>query len=174
MGISRPPVAWRMPQLSRCARARHRVRFTLSFLDAHRSALSGARIAHCSAPYLRAYVGDRTPRRDTHLVGSRRDRHASGFHGLSSQVQTVLNEQPYSGHVFVFRAAAATSSSTSGLTAMDYACLRSAWSVAGLCGRRPIRERFPSVARSYRCCWRASIGAVRSERSRCLRPYRRT
>ncbi len=26
-----------------------------------------------------------------------------GFHGLSAQVQTVLNEQPYSGHVFVFR-----------------------------------------------------------------------
>jgi transposase len=26
-----------------------------------------------------------------------------GFHGLSAQVQTVLKEQPYSGHVFVFR-----------------------------------------------------------------------
>ena len=26
-----------------------------------------------------------------------------GFPGLSAQVQTVLNEQPYSGHVFVFR-----------------------------------------------------------------------
>jgi len=26
-----------------------------------------------------------------------------GFYGLSAQVQTVLNEQPYSGHVFVFR-----------------------------------------------------------------------
>lgn len=26
-----------------------------------------------------------------------------GFHGLSAQVQTVLQEQPYSGHVFVFR-----------------------------------------------------------------------
>lgn len=26
-----------------------------------------------------------------------------GFQGLSAQVQTVLDEQPYSGHVFVFR-----------------------------------------------------------------------
>jgi hypothetical protein len=26
-----------------------------------------------------------------------------GFHGLSAQVQTVLEQQPYSGHVFVFR-----------------------------------------------------------------------
>ena len=26
-----------------------------------------------------------------------------GFHGLSAQVQTVLDAQPYSGHVFVFR-----------------------------------------------------------------------
>ena len=26
-----------------------------------------------------------------------------GFDGLSGQVQTVLNEQPFSGHVFVFR-----------------------------------------------------------------------
>jgi transposase len=26
-----------------------------------------------------------------------------GFDGLSAQIQTVLNEQPFSGHVFVFR-----------------------------------------------------------------------
>jgi transposase len=26
-----------------------------------------------------------------------------GFHGLSAQVQTVLEQQPLSGHVFVFR-----------------------------------------------------------------------
>lgn len=26
-----------------------------------------------------------------------------GFPGLTAQVQTVLNEQPYSGHMFVFR-----------------------------------------------------------------------
>ena len=26
-----------------------------------------------------------------------------GFHGLSAQVQTVLEQQPVSGHVFVFR-----------------------------------------------------------------------
>jgi transposase len=26
-----------------------------------------------------------------------------GFHGLSSQVQTVLELQPFSGHVFIFR-----------------------------------------------------------------------
>ncbi len=27
-----------------------------------------------------------------------------GFDGLSEQVQTVLHEQPFSGHVFIFRA----------------------------------------------------------------------
>jgi transposase len=32
-----------------------------------------------------------------------------GFDGLSAQVQTVLNEQPFSGHVFVFEGAEATS-----------------------------------------------------------------
>jgi len=26
-----------------------------------------------------------------------------GFHGLSAQVQTVLQLQPFSGHVFIFR-----------------------------------------------------------------------
>ena len=26
-----------------------------------------------------------------------------GFHGLSAQVKTVLEQEPYSGHVFVFR-----------------------------------------------------------------------
>lgn len=32
-----------------------------------------------------------------------------GFHGLSAQVQTMLEQQPLSGHVFVFVAAAVTS-----------------------------------------------------------------
>ncbi len=30
-----------------------------------------------------------------------------GFDGLSAQVQTVLHEQPFSGHVFLFAAAEA-------------------------------------------------------------------
>jgi transposase len=32
-----------------------------------------------------------------------------GFDGLSAQVQTVLQQQPFSGHVFVFRGREATS-----------------------------------------------------------------
>ena len=32
-----------------------------------------------------------------------------GFDGLSAQVQTVLEQQPFSGHVFVFRGVEGTS-----------------------------------------------------------------
>lgn len=60
-------------------------------------------VAHCSAPYLRAcsVIELRTGIRIWLAAGVTDLRR--GFHGLSAQVQTVLNEQPYSGHVFVFR-----------------------------------------------------------------------
>jgi transposase len=44
---------------------------------------------------------------------------------LSAQVQTVLNEQPYSGHVFVFRGRRGDIVNFYGSMAMAYACLPS-------------------------------------------------
>jgi transposase len=95
-----------------------------------------------------------------------------GFHGLSAQVQTVLKEQPYSGHVFVFRGRRGDIIKCLWFDG-DGLCLFAKRLERGrLCGRRRRVEPFASVARSCRCCWRASTGAVQSERSRCRRPYR--
>ena len=46
----------------------------------------------------------------------------NGFNGLAAKVQTVLKDDPMSGHVFIFRAAAAVRSNCSGLPAMGCAC----------------------------------------------------
>jgi len=82
-----------------------------------------------------------------------------GFDGLSAQVQNVLHEQPFSGHVLVFRGRRG-----------DIVKLLW-WDGDGLCpfakrlergrssGRRPRVELFISVAHSYRCFWKVSIGA---------------
>ena len=42
----------------------------------------------------------------------------SGFNGLAAKVQTALEEDPFSGHVFVFGAGAATLSNYCGGPAM--------------------------------------------------------
>jgi transposase len=65
-----------------------------------------------------------------------------GFDGLSAKVQTVLEQQPFSGHVFVFEAAEATSSSFCGGTVMACVCLPSVWSEDDSSGRRPRKELF--------------------------------
>jgi len=80
-----------------------------------------------------------------------------GFDGLSAQVQTVLEQQPFSGHVFVFR----------GRRGDIVKCL---WFDGdGLClfAKRLEKGRFiwPQATegtvicpvRSFRCCWRVSI-----------------
>jgi transposase len=57
-----------------------------------------------------------------------------GFHGLSAQVQTVLEQQPLSGHVFVFRGVAATLCRCSGSMEMDYVCWPRGLNEDALCG----------------------------------------
>ena len=37
------------------------------------------------------------------MAGRGSDRHAHGMNGLAALVQTTLNENPFSGHLFVFR-----------------------------------------------------------------------
>jgi transposase len=50
----------------------------------------------------------------------------SGFNSLAAKVETVLAEDPFSGHVFVFRGRVATSSNCCGGPTMVCACCRSA------------------------------------------------
>ena len=94
-----------------------------------------------------------------------------GFDGLSAQVQTVLQQQPFSGHVFVFR----------GRRGDIVKCL---WFDGdGLClfAKRLEKGRFiwPQAtegtvclsAPSFRCCSKASTGADRSGPGRRRSPY---
>ena len=62
----------------------------------------------------------------------------SGFNGLASKVQTALEEDPYSGHVFVFRGRRGDLIKVLWWTAMGCACCASAWNVAASSGRRPV------------------------------------
>jgi transposase len=60
-----------------------------------------------------------------------------GFQGLSTLVETVLEQQPYSGHVFVFRGKRGDLIKLLCLMATAYVCSRSDWSAGALSGRRP-------------------------------------
>lgn len=64
-----------------------------------------------------------------------------GFQGLSAQVQTVLEQQPFSGHVFVFRGRRGDTIKIYGSMAMAYVCSRSAWNVGASSGRKPPKAR---------------------------------
>ena len=62
-----------------------------------------------------------------------------GFTGLSAVAQTVLEQDPYSGHVFVFRGRRGDLIKLLCGMVTDSACSPSAWRVAASSGRRPIR-----------------------------------
>ena len=73
-----------------------------------------------------------------------------GFTGLSGMVQTTLQENPFSGHVFVFRGRRGGC----GGTAMGFVFLRSGSSVDASSGRKRQAEQCRLHERSYRCCWK--------------------
>jgi len=64
-----------------------------------------------------------------------------GFYGLSAQVQTVLNAQPYSGTSFAFRGRRGDQVKLLWFDGDGLCLFRSAWSAAAWCGRRRRTER---------------------------------
>ncbi len=98
-----------------------------------------------------------------------------GFDGLAALVQTQLEEDPFSGQLFVFRGRAGDRVKVLW------------WSGDGLClfAKRLERGRFvwPQAthgtvslsAAQHRCCWKGSTGgessAPTSRSSRCKSPY---
>jgi hypothetical protein len=87
-----------------------------------------------------------------------------GFQGLTTLVETVLEQAPYSGHVFVFRGKRGDLIKLLWWDVTDYVCSRSGWSAGASSDRRQPAVRSLLHERSYRCCWRGSIGGSRSER----------
>lgn len=64
-----------------------------------------------------------------------------GFDGLAAVVQATLAANPFGGHVFVFAAVAAISSSCSGSTAKACCCWPSDSNAAASSGRVPPTAR---------------------------------
>ncbi len=74
------------------------------------------------------------------------------FNGLGEQVQHVLDENPFSGHLFIFRGRrGVTRLKSCGLMLMVCACSPNVWRKASLSGLRCVTVRYPLPARSWQC-----------------------
>ncbi|ELE41481.1 transposase [Escherichia coli KTE66] len=71
------------------------------------------------------------------------------FNGLGEQIQHVLDEPPFSGHLFIFRSRRVTPLKSCGLMLMVCACSPNAWKKASLSGHRYVKARYPLPARSW-------------------------
>ncbi|VEE99423.1 transposase [Escherichia coli] len=74
------------------------------------------------------------------------------FNGLGEQVQHVLDENPFSGHLFIFRGRRGDTIKILWADA-DGLCLLSpnVWRKASLSGLRCVTVRYPLPARSWQC-----------------------
>ena len=73
------------------------------------------------------------------------------FNGLGEQVQHVLNDNPFSGHLFIFRNDGVTRLKSCGLMLMVCACSPNARRKASLSGLRCVTARYPLPARNWQC-----------------------
>ncbi len=73
------------------------------------------------------------------------------FNGLGEQVQHVLDENPFSGHLFIFRGRRSDMIKILWLMLMVCACSPNAWRKACLSGLRCVTVRYPLPARSWQC-----------------------
>ncbi len=85
----------------------------------------------------------------------------NGFNGLASKVQNVLKDDPFSGHLFIFRGRRGDQIKVLWADS-DGLCLftkpPNAWSGAASSGRSPAMERFTLLRLSCPCFLRASTG----------------
>lgn len=89
----------------------------------------------------------------------------NGFNGLASKVQNVLKDDPFSGHLFIFRGRRGDQIKVLWADSDDCASSPNARSGAASSGRSPAMERFTLLRLSYPCFSRASTGSTRNERN---------
>ena len=65
-----------------------------------------------------------------------------GFMGLAAMVQTALQENPFSGHVFIFRGRRGDLIKLLWWSGTVCVCLRNGWSAGDSSGRRRRADRF--------------------------------
>jgi transposase len=87
-----------------------------------------------------------------------------GFTGLSAAVQTVLEEDPYGGHVFVFRGRRGDLVKLLWWDGDGFVFLPSVWSADVSFGRRLRPEPCHLLERSYRCYSKGLTGGGRRAR----------
>lgn len=98
-----------------------------------------------------------------------------GFATLAAQAETTLKQDPFTGHMFVFRGrrgdlikviwwgeGPARHRSKGGPEHRGRACSPSGWREDASSGRRQRMARSRCRRRNWRCCWRGSTGARRS------------
>jgi hypothetical protein len=86
-----------------------------------------------------------------------------GFDSLAAQAQTVLGQDPFSGHVFCFRGRRGDLVKLLWWDGDGLCLFASVWSADDSSGRGLRKGWWCSAGRSCRCCWRGSTGECRSE-----------
>ncbi len=76
----------------------------------------------------------------------------NGFNGLAAKVQTALEDDPMSGHVFIFRGRSGSQGKLLWSTG-DGLCLLTKRLEA-----QPVMAKCSLRRRSWRCCWKVSTG----------------
>lgn len=85
-----------------------------------------------------------------------------GFDGLAAIAQHVLHQDPYSGHLFVFRGKRGISLRYSGGMVRVTVCSINASSTVGSFGHRRHKGKSLFHWRNYRCYWKVSTGGKKS------------
>lgn len=86
------------------------------------------------------------------------------FNGLSALAESVLKQDPYSGHLFVFRGRRGDLVKIVWWDGQGACMFSKRLEKANSCGLHRPRGKCSSPRRSYRCFWRGLTGERRSER----------
>ncbi len=89
----------------------------------------------------------------------------NGFNGLASKVQNVLKDDPFSGHLFIFRGRRGDQIKVLWADSDGLCLFTNAWSGAASSGQSPVTARCTLLRLSYPCFLKVSTGSTRNERN---------
>lgn len=87
------------------------------------------------------------------------------FNGLGEQVQHVLDENPFSGHLFIFRGRRGDQIKVLWADSDGLCFFTKRLSGAASSGRSPVTARCTLLRPSYPCFLKASTGNIQNERN---------
>ncbi len=89
----------------------------------------------------------------------------NGFNGLASKVQNVLKDDPFSGHLFIFRGRRGDQIKVLWADSDGLCLFTKRPSGAASSGRLPVTARCTLLRLSYPCFLKVSTGSTRNERN---------